>query len=247
MVGLLRWNQEGRFLRPIPLREVNILHVRFLCADMSRGERMSAAAERRKLRSAGKKLLRQGIERVVLPSDVPADALPEGLRPAGTLSLRRAIAADWCGALLRLRGENPAAARVLVTANALSGEVVRTVTELALRHRYLLMEVPYGGEELCRRLRREYGVSLLLHPGAGETADIQLAFDVAERRGESFLPLYDETFPMPHLTLPPEIEARLPEQANRGQLLSVLWETGVLRPGQVSVQLKRAADPAEPA
>ena len=83
--------------------------------------------------------------------------------------------------------------------------------------------------------------------GAGETADIQLAFDVAERRGESFLPLYDETFPMPHLTLPPEIEARLPEQANRGQLLSVLWETGVLRPGQVSVQLKSAADPAEPA
>ena len=157
MVGLLRWNQEGRFLRPIPLREVNILHVRFLCADMSRGERMSAAAERRKLRSAGKKLLRQGIERAVLPSDVPADALPEGLRPAGTLPLRRAIAADWCGALLRLRGENPAAARVLVTANALSGEVVRTVTELALRHRYLLMEVPYGGEELCRRLRREYG------------------------------------------------------------------------------------------
>ena len=135
---------------------------------------------------------------------------------------------------------------MLVTANALSGEVVRTVTELALRHRYLLLEVPYGGEELCRRLRREYGVSLLLHPGAGETADIQLAFDAAERRGESFLPLYDETFPMPRLTLPPEIEARLPEQANRGQLLSVLWETGVLRPGQVSVQLKSAADPAEP-
>ena len=154
MVGLLRWNQEGRFLRPIPLREVKILHVRFLCADMSRGERMSAAAERRKLRSAGKKLLRQGIERVVLPSDVPADALPEGRRPAGTLSLRRAIAADWCGALLRLRGENPAAARVLVTANALSGEVVRTVTELALRHRYLLMAgrncaVVCGGNTAC--------------------------------------------------------------------------------------------------
>ena len=184
---------------------------------------------------------------MVLPAGASAEALPEGLRPVETLSLRRAIAADWCGELLRFRRENPAGARVLITADALSGEVVRTVTELALRHRYLLMEVPYGGEELCRRLRREYGVSLLLHPGAGETADIQLAFDVAERRGESFLPLYDETFPMPHLTLPPEIEARLPEQANRGQLLSVLWETGVLRPGQVSVQLKSAADPAEPA
>ena len=238
MVGLLRWNQEGRFLRPIPLREVNILHVRFLCADMSRGERMSAAAERRKLRSAGKKLLRQGIERVVLPSDVPADALPEGLRPAGTLSLRRAIAADWCGALLRLRGENPAAARVLVTANALSGEVVRTVTELALRHRYLLMEVPYGGEELCRRLRREYGVSIVLNPETErEPASVHMAFDPTEAQGGGFLPLYDESLPLPRLLLPPEVEARLPEGLDRGQLLSVLWRTGALRPGQVSVQL----------
>ena len=240
MVGLLRWNQEGRFLRPIPLREVNILHVRFLCADMSRGERMSAAAERRKLRSAGKKLLRQGIERVVLPSDVPADALPEGLRPAGTLSLRRAIAADWCGALLRLRGENPAAARVLVTANALSGEVVRTVTELALRHRYLLLTVPFGGEELCRRLRREYGVSVLLNPTAEQMAEaaVQIAFDPVEAAGGSFLPLYDEQLPLPALLLPPSIEACLPKGVNRGQLLSVLWEHGALRPGQVTVRLE---------
>ena len=238
MVGLLRWNQEGRFLRPIPLREVNILHVRFLCADMSRGERMSAAAERRKLRSAGKKLLRQGIERVVLPSDVPAGALPEGLRPAGTLSLRRAIAADWCGALLRLRGENPAAARVLVTANALSGEVVRTVTELALRHRYLILKVPFGGEELCRRLRREYGVSIVLNPETErEPVSVHMAFDPTEAQGGGFLPLYDESLPLPRLLLPPEVEARLPEGLDRGQLLSVLWRTGALRPGQVSVQL----------
>lgn len=64
----------------------------------------------------------------------------------------------------------PGGARVLVTANALSGEVVRTVTELALRHRYLLLTVPFGGEELCRRLRREYGVSVLLNPTAEQMA-----------------------------------------------------------------------------
>ena len=200
---------------------------------------MSAAAERRKLRSAGKKLLRQGIERAVLPSDVPADALPEGLRPAGTLPLRRAIAADWCGALLRLRGENPAAARVLVTANALSGEVVRTVTELALRHRYLILKVPFGGEELCRRLRREYGVSIVLNPETErEPASVHMAFDPTEAQGGGFLPLYDESLPLPRLLLPPEVEARLPEGLDRGQLLSVLWRTGALRPGQVSVQLE---------
>lgn len=247
MVGLLLWNQGNRFPRPVHLREVSVLHVRFLCAAPTRGAQTPAGVQRRRLRAAGKKLLRQGVERVVMPRDAPQDALPEGLRPAGTLPLRRAMAADWCGELLRLRGENPAAARVLVTADALSGEVVRTVTELALRHRWLLLEVPCGGEELCRRLRREYGVSVLLHPAAGEPAAVQIAFDPAERRGESFLPLYDEALPMPRLLLPPELEARLPEGANRGQMLSVLWEMGALRPGQVSLRLESAGEPAEPA
>lgn len=242
MVGMMLWEPTGHILCPIVLKEINVLHVRFLRAGILRGERTSETVVRRRVKSAGKKLLRQGTGRVVLPAGMPTEALPEGLRPAGTLPLRRAVAADWCGELLRLRDRNPAGARVLVTANALSGEVVRTVTELALRHRYLLLEVPYGGEELCRRLRREYGVSVLLHPAPGDPADIQIAFDPTERRGESFLPLYDEALPMPRLILPPELELRLPENADRGQLLSVLWEMGALRPGQVAVQLKSAQE-----
>ena len=239
MIGMMRWDPHGQRLRPISLKETGVLHIRFLCADMVRRERMSSAAAGRRIHSAGKKLLRQGVERVVLPAGTTADALPEGLRPVSTLPLRRAIAADWCGELLRLRGESPAGARVLVTANALSGEVVRTVTELSLRHRYLLLAVPYGGEELCRRLRREYGVSLLLNPERSqrEETSIHIAFDAAEAAGGGFLPLYDETLPLPYLLLPPEVETRLSEGVDRGQLLSVLWGTGALRPGQVSVRL----------
>ena len=245
MVGMMLWEPAGHMLRPVVLREVSVLHVRFLRAGILRGDRTPEAAVRRRVRAAGKKLLRQGTGRVILPAGISAGDLPEGLCPVGTLPLRRAIAADWCGQLLRLRGKNPAGARVLVTANALSGEVVRTVTELALRYRYLLLEVPYGGEELCRRLRREYGVSVLLHPAPGDPADIQIAFDPAECRGESFLPLYDETMPMPRLILPPETESRLPQGADRGQLLSVLWEMGALRPGQMSVQLKSGEIPGK--
>lgn len=186
-----------------------------------------------------KKLLRQRVEQVVLPAGASAEALPEGLRPVETLPLRRAIAADWCGELLRFRGENPAGARVLITADALSGEVVRTVTELALRHRYLILKVPFGGEELCRRLRREYGVSIVLNPETErEPVSVHIAFDPTEAQGGGFLPLYDESLPLPRLLLPPEVEARLPEGLDRGQLLSVLWRTGALRPGQVSVQLE---------
>ena len=116
--------------------------------------------------------------------------------------------------------------------------MVRTVTELALRHRYLILKVPFGGEELCRRLRREYGVSIVLNPETErEPASVHMAFDPTEAQGGGFLPLYDESLPLPRLLLPPEVEARLPEGLDRGQLLSVLWRTGALRPGQVSVQL----------
>ena len=239
MVGMMLWEPSGHWTRPVTLKETSVLHIRFLCARMAQDRRRNPLTERRRLRTAGKKLLRQRVEQVVLPAGTSAEALPEGLRPVETLSLRRAIAADWCGELLRFRGENPAGARVLITADALSGEVVRTVTELALRHRYLLLTVPFGGEELCRRLRREYGVSVLLNPETErEPVSVHIAFDPTGTLGGGFLPLYDEQLPLPALLLPPSIEACLPKGVNRGQLLSVLWEHGALRPGQVTVRLE---------
>ena len=196
MVGMMLWEPSGHWTRPVTLKEVSVLHIRFLCARMAQDRRRNPLTERRRLRTAGKKLL-------------------------------------------RFRGKIPAGARVLITADALSGEVVRTVTELALRHRYLILKVPFGGEELCRRLRREYGVSIVLNPETErEPASVHMAFDPTEAQGGGFLPLYDESLPLPRLLLPPEVEARLPEGLDRGQLLSVLWRTGALRPGQVSVQLE---------
>ena len=226
MVGMMLWEPSGHWTRSVTLKEVSVLHIRFLCARMAQDRRRNPLTERRRLRTAGKKLLRQRVEQVVLPAGASAEALPEGLRPVETLPLR-------------FRGENPAGARVLITADAHSGEVVRTVTELALRHRYLILKVPFGGEELCRRLRREYGVSIVLNPETErEPVSVHIAFDPTEAQGGGFLPLYDESLPMPRLLLPPEVEARLPEGLDRGQLLSVLWRTGALRPGQVSVQLE---------
>ena len=224
MIGMLIWDRAGHGLRPVRMKEISVLHVRFLCGEVTALERTAAVARSHRLRTAGRRLLRQGVERVVLPEGSAADVLPKGLRPVSTLALRRAIAADWAGELLRLRQQPPGGARVLVTANALSGEVVRTVTELALRHRYLLLTVPFGGEELCRRLRREYGVSVLLNPTAEQMAEaaVQIAFDPVEAAGGGFLPLYDEQLPLPALLLPPSIEACLPKGVNRGQLLSLI-------------------------
>ena len=240
MIGMLIWDRAGHGLRPVRMKEISVLHVRFLCGEVTALERTAAVARSHRLRTAGRRLLRQGVERVVLPEGSAADVLPKGLGRLINLAWGGAFGGFWAGLWLRLRQQPPGGARVLVTANALSGEVVRTVTELALRHRYLLLTVPFGGEELCRRLRREYGVSVLLNPTAEQMAEaaVQIAFDPVEAASGGFLPLYDEQLPLPALLLPPSIEACLPKGVNRGQLLSVLWEHGALRPGQVTVRLE---------
>ena len=238
MVGMMLWEPSGHWTRPVTLKEVSVLHIRFLCARMAQDRRRNPLTERRRLRTAGKKAAAAeggagGAACRGLSGGSAGGAAP-GRDPAAPTGHRRGLVRR----LLRFRGENPAGARVLITADALSGEVVRTVTELALRHRYLILKVPFGGEELCRRLRREYGVSIVLNPETErEPASVHMAFDPTEAQGSGFLPLYDESLPLPRLLLPPEVEARLPEGLDRGQLLSVLWRTGALRPGQVSVQL----------
>lgn len=239
MVGFLQWGPPGHGLRPIRLKERSILHTRFLCAEIPCGPRTPDTVSRRRLKAAGKRLLRQGVERVALSDGMAADSLPPGLRTVSTLPLRRLLAADWADALLRRRGEALPSAPILVTAAALSGPVVRTVTELALRHRYLLLEVSFGGEELAGRLRREFGISVLLSPTAeqAEEAAIHVAFDPAAARCDAYLPLYDETLPLPPLLLSQAVEEALPPEADRGQLLSVLLESGALRPEQVALRL----------
>ncbi|MCI8813164.1 MAG: hypothetical protein HFG12_08015 [Oscillibacter sp.] len=246
MIGILLWKEPQRGLRqkPVTLSERNILHMRFLCAEITRGLRTPEAALGWRVSSAARRMRKMGVTRAVLPEGFAYGAQLEkqGLRPVSTLSLRRRLAADWVRQALAEGGVSPGGARVAVSAAQMTGELVRTVTELSLRHRYVLLDVPYGAEELCRRLRREYGVSLLL--GADreqlEGADALVLFDPRtdlRRRGGVTLPLYDEAAPMRGLSLPPALEERLPEGAGRGQLLSALLEAGVLRPGQVSASV----------
>lgn len=248
MIGLLLWKepQGGVLPRTVTLVERNILHTRFLCAEIARGPRTVEPALRHRVAAAARRLRRAGVTRVVLPEGFVWGAQLErqDLRSVSTLALRRRMAADWVRQALAGAGVSPAGARIAVSAAQMSGELVRTVTELSLRHRYVLLDVPYGGEELCRRLRREYGISLLLGPDHAqlEAADALVLFDPRtdlRRNSGVTLPLYDENAPMGALSLPPALEERLPEGADRGQLLAALLEAGALPPGQVSAPAAR--------
>lgn len=243
MIGILAWEQPQRGRRAAPLREVSILHMRFLRAAVVRGPRTPEAVVRRRVQAAARRLRRAGVTRAVLPADFTQTGLLDkaGLRPVSTLALRRSLAADLVRAAAARQGLSPGSARVAVSGDQLTGELVRTVTELALGHRYVLLDLPYGGDELCRQLRREYGVSLLLGPSAEQLdgAEVLVLFHDRpglRRHNGVVLALYEggETA-MPPLVLPPALEEKLPEGADRLQLLAALREGGALRPGQIAV------------
>lgn len=238
MVGLLAWAEPKRGQRSVHLEERVILRMRFLQAEVVKGPGMT----RRRCLAAGKKLRKRGVTQVVLPEgfDFSEQLVKCGLRPVSTLSLRRCLAADWVRAGLAEQGQPVAGARVAVTAASLTGEVVRTVTELCLRHRYVLLDLPYGGEELCRQLRREYGVSLLLGPDRDqlEGAEALVLFD---RRTDLSLTnpvalrLYDEKQDLPSLVLAPNLEREIPQGVNRGQLLAAIREAGGIKREQIAL------------
>ncbi len=240
MIGMLIWKEPGKREKAVAVKERSILRVRFWCAEVQRGPRTPEAVLRRRVAAAGKRLRKQGVTRVVLPEGFAYGQQLEkwDQHPVSTQGLRRAIAADWVRWLLMEQGTPTAGARVAVSAERLTGEVVRTVTELSLRHRYVLLDLPRGGEDLCRQLRREYGVSLLLGPSKEqlEEAEALVLFDPREDcHSRRTLALYDEATPLPPLLLPPALEEKLPKGCDRGQLLTALREQGALRPGQITV------------
>lgn len=247
MIALLEWTppERGKRQRSVIVKEEMVMRLRLLRAGVLRGPRTPEAILRRRVLAAGKRLRKLGATRAVLPEGFTygQELARCGIRPVSTLSLRRALAADWVRWELEEKGRSTAGARVAVCAAQLTGEVVRTVTELCLRHRYVLLDLPYGGEELCRQLRREYGVSLLLGPSKEqlEGADALVLFDPrTDLRNPVELTLYDEAQPLPPMGLPPAMEKSLPPGADRSQLLAALREAGILRPGQIAVVGARA-------
>ena len=138
----------------------------------------------------------------MLPEGFPYGAQLEraGVGPIATVPLRQLLAAELArAALARLRPSG--GGRLAVAGERLSGELARAVTELALGSRYVLLDVPYGGEALAAQLRREYGVSLLLTADRTQLAEADLLVLFGprpdlEEGGRAVLRLYDETAPL---------------------------------------------------
>lgn len=243
MFGLWIWTlpERGKRQRAVEIKEQTVLHTRFCCAYVLRGPRTPEAVLRRRAAAAARRLQKAGVRSVVLPEGFPYGPLLEKwkMAPVDTLPLRRELAAEQVRR--ELEDRDLPAGRAAVSADAMSPELVRTVTELALRSRYVLLDVPHGGPELAARLRREYGVALQLSPDRAQLSQAEALVLFAPRTDlHRDNPVVVEAYQgagtaLPPLQLPPTLERQLPGGCSRVQLLAALRESGALRPGQISL------------
>lgn len=240
MFGYVEWSEEKGKRRGVTAGERIIGGVRFYAVTLYRGEKSRPAVLRRRCASAARLLKKADVGRAVLPLDAPCEEVfvRQGIRPVGDTALRRELAAELVSFAMAEHGLAPGGATVAVTAERLSAEVIRAVTALCRRSRYMLLSVPYGGEAFCREMRRTHGVSVLLDPTAEqlEQADVLVQFGARpdlKPKNKVTLPLYAGAagaFSW-SASVPGQGE---PEE--RTALLAALWEAGVLRPECLEVR-----------
>lgn len=239
MFGYVEWAAQGAPRKRAAADEYAVGTLRFRRAAILRTGRTPELLARRRAAAAARNLARLGVTRAVFPKQFPYGELFArfGTRPVETLPLYRAAASELVRAVMAERGLSPASAVIAVTGEQLTPELRRTVTELCLRCRYVLLDAGSEGADFCRTLRREYGVSLVIAPTEEQLnqADVRVEFSPGDHpagREQAVLTLC----PGAEEKLPPLARTdggELPEGCDRAQLLAALWEAGALRTGQI--------------
>ncbi len=142
----------------------------FLVLDMGQGAQGFFAP--RRAAQAAKRMLEQGVRRAVFPIDFPHTAvfLRHGITPVDPLPLRTALCPLYVRRKLDTLGLSGTQAVIAVAGDSMNTEMAQVVHELALNYRYVLLSVRSGSEEFARRMRRQYGVSILLAPSVDQLA-----------------------------------------------------------------------------
>lgn len=187
----------------------------------------------RRLRRAGKSLRRGGAVRVLVPRDFERWSLLKGfgLRPVDPEPFIRAQAVPLALKALERRGFAPDRATVALRGLRADREMARAAAQLCASVRRLVVDAPWGGEELAVWLRREFGVPIL---PAGEEGQAALHFQPGcPRREQTRLELFG---PLPQLAglslTAPDLAV---EDRENLPLLTALWEGGHLKGKDIKI------------
>lgn len=231
MLGYVEHRDCGTGIR---LEKRGILGGTFLVLSLGKTGRMGylyASLGARRMR-------RCGVRRAVFPAQFPYTALflRQGIVPMDTMPLRRALCASYVRRRMEELGIPPTEAVIAVAGSYLGSEMAETVRTLALAFRYVLLSVPEGGETLARHLRRQYGISLILHPARDqlERADALILFSPAEgvscgnRVLCNLYPGGEQGVGCVPIALSGELERELPPDCDRDQMAAALHAMGIV-------------------
>lgn len=187
MLGYVAYRAKGSPLTPTRVIE----GVRFRAIYVRRGDGIAA---RLSARAAARALHRAGVRCAVFPPDYPHRALfvRYGVSPPPLTPLCHAFAAEIVRRYAARRGLALHRAAVAFAAPRVTPEVRRAVWELSAEARYIVLQIPGGGGELARALRRERGVAArVTAPGEAVSADLTVCFGPCGASGTgAVLPLY---------------------------------------------------------
>ena len=240
MIGLIVF-EEGA--RRGSLAEKTILGVRVVRAS---GPGRGSILGRLWARRLAAAMARRGVREAVYPCGFPWEGafLRRGILPVDTVPLYRAMAPLTVRWAMARRGISPAAATAALVARGVGEDARRILTELALQVRYVML-CAAGGEDLCRSLQREYGVSVLRAPTRRQLAQAQvlvllspppegLAADapVVLRLYEGSHGTEENDF---RFGLPGLLEKEVEENCEKEQLLAALHRAGALKNEQIPI------------
>ena len=243
MYGYIEWTKEMRY--PV-ITEREIHHLRFLCVMIPQRRGVPQFVQHRLASYAAGLLHKEGVIRAVFPKDFPwIDVFAKHhIYPSDPMILCRALAAELVQARLDARGQTGRGVSVAVCTHRITEEVRRTVTELCIRNRYVMLAAPERDDAFCRRLRREYGIPLVQteNPEQLAKAAVMVRFSPGAEytKDQDVLDLFLGGMPLREsLCLSEEIEERLPVSCDRMQLLAVLYGAGAIRLSQIRIRYDR--------
>lgn len=187
-------------------------------------------ARHRTLRG-GRRLVRLGVRRVLLPEDLDYRTQLEqmGLVPIEPTGLYTALAGPLTLAALTGRGEEPCRAGVILCATRADEQFVRAARFLCPQVKRLTLCVQRGGESLAARLYREFGAAVEL---GGEGQRLRVCFEGTD--DPEALDVRRPQLRMPGLVLAvPGLE--LPLHWPGDCVLTALWQSGRIRTEQMEV------------
>ena len=230
MTGHIVPGEGNRFL--VRLTREQVLGLPLLCGEVPGGGALTPWRVRRTARA----LRKQGVVRVLAPDGFSLwpEVLSQGLRPVETGELCRALTAPIALAALEAGGIPPQLATVTLRGERVTRALKEAALELCPKIRQLLVEVPAGGEELRRTLRREFGLPAI-EEKPGRKAHLTLFYSKpSEGQWGRTVDLSGET---PDLT-DYRFSLRqgvLPDSAAALPLLSALWASGRLGRDEIQV------------